>query len=227
MLQKVNSGGPSVPATHRTFLRVTEDEVRQALSTTSNKSAPGPSGITYKLLKWTFEANPGLIITTLNGALEHGTHPWGTADVVVIPKPNKPDYSLAKAYRPISLLECTGKLLEKIVANRLGADERNHNLIGHMQFGLRKYHSAPDATTLLCYKAEMTIRSGNIGGVLLLDISRFFDHLNPATTVATLADLGVDSTTCAWVHSFMTERTLRFTFNGEQSEPFDQDMGVP
>jgi hypothetical protein len=73
----------------------------------------------------------------------------------------------------------------------------------------------------------MTIRSGNVGGILLLDISRFFDHLNPATTVATLADLGVDSSTCAWVHSFMTERTLRFTFNGEQSEPFDQDMGVP
>jgi hypothetical protein len=126
-----------------------------------------------------FEANPSLIITTLNGALEHGTHPWGAADVVVIPKPHKPDYSLAKAYRPISLLECTGKLLEKIVANRLGADERNHHLIGPTQFGSWKYHSAPDAATLLRYKAEMTIRSGNVGGVLLLDISRFFDHLNP------------------------------------------------
>jgi hypothetical protein len=72
LLQEVNSGGPSFPVPRRAFLRVTEDEVRQALSTTSNRSAPGPSGITYKLLKWTFEANPGLIITTLNGALEHG-----------------------------------------------------------------------------------------------------------------------------------------------------------
>jgi retron-type reverse transcriptase len=227
MLQEVNSSGPSLAIPRRSFVRVTEDEVRRALSSTSNKSAPGPSGITYKLLKWTFDANPGLIITTLNGALEHGTHPWGTADVVVIPKPHKPDYSVAKAYRPISLLECTGKLLEKIVANRLGADERNFNLIGPSQFGSRKYHSAPDAATLLRYKAEMTIRSGNVGGVLLLDISRFFDHLNPATTVATLADLGVDPSTCAWVHSFMTEHTLRLTFNGDQSDPFRQDVGVP
>jgi hypothetical protein len=148
-LQEVNSGGPSLAIPQRAFTRVTEDEVRRALSSTSNKSAPGPSGITYKLLKWTFEANPSLIITTLNRALEHGTHPWGTADVVVIPKPHKPDYSVAKAYRPISLLECTGKLLEKIVANRLGADERNHRLIGPSQFGSRKYHSALDAATLL------------------------------------------------------------------------------
>jgi hypothetical protein len=157
LLQPVNSGGPALAAPRRLFFRVTEDEVRHALAHTSNKSAPGPSGITYKLLKWTFEANPGLIITTLNGALEHGTHPWGTADVVVIPKPHKPDYSVAKAYRPISLLECTGKLLEKIVANRLGADERHFQLIGPSQFGSRKYHSAPDAATLLRYKAETTI----------------------------------------------------------------------
>jgi hypothetical protein len=149
------------------------------------------------------------------------------SDVVIIPKPHKPNYSVAKAYRPISLLECTGKLLEKVIANRLGADERNFNLIGCMQFGSRKYHSTPDTTTLLRYKAEMTIQSGNIGRVLLLDISHFFDHLNPATMVATLADLGIDSNTCAWVHGFMTEWTLRFTFNGEQSDPFDQDMGVP
>jgi hypothetical protein len=46
-------------------------------------------------------------------------------------------------------------------------------------------------------------------------------------TVATLADLGVDHHTCAWVHSFMTERTLRLTFNGDQSDPFRQDVGVP
>jgi hypothetical protein len=103
MLQLVNSGGPSSAVPQRPFYRVTEDEVRQALAHTSNKSAPGPSGITYKLLKWTFEANPGLIITTLNGALEHGTHPWGDADVVVIPKPHKPDYSVAKVYRLLRL----------------------------------------------------------------------------------------------------------------------------
>jgi hypothetical protein len=227
LLQTANSGGPSLSTNRRSFFHVTKEEVRQALSTTSNKSAPGPSGITYKLLKWTFAANPDLIITTLNGALEQGTHPWGTADVVVIPKPNKPDYSLAKAYRPISLLECTGKLLEKIVANRLGADERNFSLIGPMQFGSRKYHSAPNAATLLRFKAQTTIRSGNVGGILLLDISRFFDHLNPTMMVTTLADLGVDAQTCAWVHSFMTERTLRLTFNGDQSDPFRQDVGVP
>jgi hypothetical protein len=39
--------------------------------------------------------------------------------MVVIPKPNKPDYSNPKAYRPIALLNCLGKVLEKLMASRL------------------------------------------------------------------------------------------------------------
>jgi hypothetical protein len=34
----------------------------------------------------------------------------------MVNKPQKPDYTIPKAYRPITLMECTGKLLEKIVA---------------------------------------------------------------------------------------------------------------
>jgi hypothetical protein len=40
--------------------------------------------------------------------------------MVVIPKPNKPDYSTIKAYYPIALLNCLGKILEKLMAMHLG-----------------------------------------------------------------------------------------------------------
>jgi hypothetical protein len=35
---------------------------------------------------------------------------------VIIPKPNEPDYSDPKAYRPIALLNCLRKILEKLMA---------------------------------------------------------------------------------------------------------------
>ena len=80
------------------FYQITAGEVTLALAGTSNKSAPGPSGINYKLVKWAFEAHPTLILEILNTALCLGHHPWTTAKVVIIPKPNKDDYSAAKAY---------------------------------------------------------------------------------------------------------------------------------
>ena len=39
---------------------------------------------------------------------------------IIIPKPNKEDKKDPKAYRPISLLNYLGKILEKIIATRLG-----------------------------------------------------------------------------------------------------------
>ena len=47
-----------------------------------------------------------------------GFHPehWKTARGVTIPKPGKDDYSLAKSYQVISLLDCLGKVVEKTAA---------------------------------------------------------------------------------------------------------------
>ena len=108
---------------------------------------------------------------TIDEPILLGHHLWPDANVAIIPKPNKPSYDVPKAYCLILLLECAGKILEKVIANQLSADNIEHNLIGPNQFGSRKYHSAPDAALLLHYKAEMTIKAKHIGAILLFDIS--------------------------------------------------------
>jgi hypothetical protein len=101
----------------------------------SNSSAPGISGIGYKILKWAHSTCPDVLTLLFNLCLESGTHPWKHTKVVVINKPDKPDYSLPKAYRPISLLKCIGKLLEKVVAKRFNCNIEQHRLIPMTQFG--------------------------------------------------------------------------------------------
>ena len=98
--------------------------------------------------------------------------------------------------------------------------------MGPNQFA-RKYHSAPDAATLLRYKATKSKRSGRVSGVLLLNISRFFDHLNPDILINTLCDMGVDPQTCAWIRSFMTDRSLSLSFNNYSTDRFVPTSGTP
>ena len=86
------------PLPPRLLEEVILEEISTALFSTSNKSAPGSSGINYKLLKWAFAASPQRFLDLFNAALTLGHHPWKEASVVVIPKLNKPDYSLPKAY---------------------------------------------------------------------------------------------------------------------------------
>jgi hypothetical protein len=102
--------------------------------------------------------------------------------VVILNKPNRPDYSLAKAYCPISLLECTAKLLEKIVTKRVNANIISANLLPMSQFRSCPQHNTINTIATLIHKTQATQQTGNAGALLLFDISGFFNNINPECT---------------------------------------------
>ena len=215
------------PQPVREWPPIIDEEIKAALSGTSNGSAPGPSGINYKLLKWAFEASPSRFISIFNSALSLGHHPWKDAKVVVLPKPGKPDYSMPKAYRPISLLECCGKLLEKIVATRVLADVNAFDLIPSNQFGSRDYHCAADAALIVAHNAQACIASRHVGVLILFDIQGFFDNVNVERAVRVFQDLGFPPQFCAWIRSFLTGRHVFLSFNGFTADSISIDFGTP
>lgn len=61
--------------------------------------------------------------------LSHHPKAWRTAAIVVLRKPGKPDYTILKAYRLISLLNTLRKLLEAIIVKRISYYAEKHNLL--------------------------------------------------------------------------------------------------
>jgi hypothetical protein len=53
--------------------------------------------------------------------MEEGTLPnqWRHAKIIPLKKPNKEDYTMARAWRPISLLATLRKILESVIAERI------------------------------------------------------------------------------------------------------------
>jgi hypothetical protein len=203
------------------------EEVSKALSTTTNRSALGPSGIRYKILKWAHEACPDIIPTLLTNCLNSGIHPWKKATVVMLNKPKKLDYSVPKAYWPIALMECAGKLLEKIVAKRINDDIETYNLLPMTQYGSRPWHNTMDTIACLVHKIQGTIKTGHAGALLLFDIAGFFDHINPQCTVAILRNKGFPPMVCEWMLSFLTGREVAIKIGDYSSEPFPILGGTP
>lgn len=80
-----------------------------------------------------------------------GYHPlkWRQATGAVLKKKGKTDYQIPKSYRVISLLNCFGKVSERIIANRLGALAETTHLIHQTQIGGRRSKSAIDAALVL------------------------------------------------------------------------------
>jgi hypothetical protein len=122
-------------------LRISTQEVYLALKSTKKRSAPGIDQIDGRILK----ALPADYINQLtkifNGLFLQGAFPeeWSESLVIFIPKPH------GEGVRPISLMSCTFKTMEKVIYFRLRWYVEKHNILPSFQFGFRPHKSCVDA----------------------------------------------------------------------------------
>ncbi len=113
-------------------------EISKILETCKIRKASGPDNVSNRCLK----NLPKLVIVFLsrvfNSCFEQSYFPiaWKLAKVIPILKPGK-DSSDPTSYRPISLLSCLGKVLEKLLLDRLIEVEEVNKVIIPQQFGFR------------------------------------------------------------------------------------------
>lgn len=89
----------------------------------------------------------------------------------------KADTAAPRSYHIISLLNCLGKVLERITAKRLGFLAETTNLLDPSQIRGRLKKSIVDATILLVNKVEENRRANRKTSVLFLDIKSAFNHV--------------------------------------------------
>ena len=109
------------------------------LLTCSNLSAPGPVHISWEHLKLFLkdDAFRAFFLQLANDIVKSGVWPdiFKMSTTVIIPKPKKDDYTKAKSYHPIALLECPGKLISKLITNCLQSDISIFEIAHPLQFG--------------------------------------------------------------------------------------------
>jgi hypothetical protein len=130
---------------------VTELEIRRSLKTAKSSTAPGEEGLPTLVWKHLWRYLGKLITRIFTASIDLGHHPkqWRGAKIVVLRKPGKPDYSVPGAYRPISLLNTLGKLLEAVIARRLSYLVEKHGLLPDTQFGGRPGRTTEQALLVL------------------------------------------------------------------------------
>ena len=70
---------------------------------------------------------------------------------IVIPKPNKTSYDFPKVFWSIILLNMMGKLIEKVISNRIQLHVASNNFIYHSQLDGLKFKSITNADVALTY----------------------------------------------------------------------------
>ncbi|KAF5319459.1 hypothetical protein D9619_008774 [Psilocybe cf. subviscida] len=213
------------------FEEITEEEVYEALHKNSTNTAPGYSQVTYKCIQWAWATGKGkrYIYLLMNKCLQVGYHPrsWRQAVAVALRKPNKPDYSNPRAYRLITLLECLGKVLERIVARRLTYLAGKYDLIPPGQFGGKSNSSTTDALLTFVNDIQSAWNHGYATTALTFDIKGYFDFVNHKRLLSELRRKKLPIQYIKWTASFLEEREAAVCLDGKVGEMKKVQNGIP
>jgi len=132
-----------------------KEEFKQVISNCNDLSVPGPVKLTWRHLKSIINQDDCLIniINIANSCfkLRHWPNYFKYSSTIIIPKPNKTSYNQLKAFRPIVLLNTLGKLIEKVIAERLQFTVASNNFIHPSQLGGLKFKSTTNASVALTH----------------------------------------------------------------------------
>ncbi|RDX51329.1 hypothetical protein OH76DRAFT_1309435, partial [Lentinus brumalis] len=119
------------------FQPITDEQVRRAIRQLKSFKVPGPDGIPNEVYRATADVLVPLLGKLFRATFELQYYPekWKVSDTVVLRKPGKTDYTVAKAYRGIALLSCLSKILSKCVADVLVYHAEKHGMLPSLQFG--------------------------------------------------------------------------------------------
>ena len=205
---------------------VEEEDVSRLLRRTPRR-APGPSGITWPVVK----NLPPPIISSLtaifNASLASGYFPkaFKTSNIILIEKPEK-DPHLPENYRPISLLSIIGKTFERILNRRLRLHLDAYELLSPQQFGFRSHASTEDALNTIIAYCQNSPR--HKVALVTKDVKKAFDTVwHTGLKYKICNNFRLPSLTKKLLSNFLEDRRTRIKHLNAFSIFFNTKAGVP
>jgi hypothetical protein len=199
---------------------LTLQEIEEKVMVAKPWKAPGEDGLPAIVWKKLWHVVKHRVWTLFDSSLREGVvpHQWRTAKIIPLKKPGKDDYTLAKAWRPISLLSTLGKILEAVVAERISYAVEAHGLLPANHFGARKRRSADQALVLLQERIYKAWRMGRVLSLVSFDVKGAYNGVCKERLLERMKARGIPNRLVKWVDAFCSERTASVVVNGHTSE---------
>ena len=203
-------------------------ELDMALRKLKGKKSPGLDRITNDMLKKLPPKGKEILLQLYNLSWSNKQCPkeWKTAEIVTIPKPGK-DHSLTTSHRPISLLSCISKLMERMVQARLQDFLERRNLLHPSQAGFRKARSTIEQITRLTQHLIDGLQCRERSVTVYVDFTKAYDKVWRDRLWAKMGWLGIPACVVKWVKSLLSDRHAMVRYNNAHSNKKRLDNGLP
>lgn len=202
-----------------TMPRLTIEEVERKVFAAKSWKAPGEDGLPAMVWKQVWPTVKDRVLLLFQTSLEEGSLPtqWRNAKIIPLKKPDKKDYTVAKAWRPISLLSTLGKTLEAVVAERISYAVETFGLLPTNHFGARKKRSTEQALLLLQEHIYKAWRSRKVLSLVSFDVKGAYNGVYRERLLQRLSTRGIPPALVRWIGAFCSRRTATIMVNGHTS----------
>ncbi|KAJ2900039.1 RNA-directed DNA polymerase from transposon X-element [Zalerion maritima] len=207
---------------------LSEQELKAATIAVKSNS-PGVDGVSVRLLKACWPGIKEHVRRLFQACMEIGYHlrPFRTAEVVMLRKPNKKDLTTPRSWRPIALLFCIGKGLERLVARRIASTALTHKVISPQQAGALPTRSATDLIACVTHEIEHSLENRHTATMMTLDVQGAFDATLRKRLMLRMLQQGWPTNLVRFVGSFMEERRARIRLEDTVTETQKISCGLP
>ena len=209
------------------FRHITVHKVRKLLKGLSNSRSTGVDELDNFSVKLAADyiAHPLHHIVTLSLLQQQFPSAWKSSKVLPLHK--KGELLERKNYRPVAILSPLSKILEKVVFEELYSYFHQNQLFHPSLHGYRKHRSTQTALLQLYDRWVRAASSGQLSGVVLLDLSAAFDLVDPQLLLQKLQLYGADAGVLAWLESYLTGRQQAVWIDSAMSDFLASEVGVP
>lgn len=124
---------------------------------------------------------------------------WKESVTVVLRKPGRSDYSLAKSYCPIALMNCMGKILSSCVTDILKYHVERLGLLPNHHFSRRAGRTTTDSLHLITKMVRDAWRAKKVASILFLDVEAVFPSTIPEHLFHQMRKLGIPAVIVDWL----------------------------
>jgi ribonuclease HI len=193
-------------------------KIKEAISSTPAHKACGPDEIKPIVLQNLPDSAIELLKDIYNGSVTAKYTPlaWRKANVIMIPKPGKPDYQIAKAFRPITLSNHIFKTLEKLTLWEITENDLKAKPLSKNQHAFRNNTSTESAALHVVTMIEEALLHSKkkfcVG--VFADIEGAFDTVTGEAIIKAMKKKSIDDAIIGWYEQYIGNRIATLKVSG-------------
>lgn len=204
----------------------TNEVIHKILQHLNHNKSPGFDGIRASDLKYINNDITPVITHLINRCIAESVYPDKLKIGIIRPIYKKGSHSVYNNYRPITILSCIDKIVERYFGNEISRYLEKNKVINKYQFGFQRNRSTSQLLCQFTNEINKHLNYKNHTVVIFIDFSKAFDTLRYKTLFTKLQQNGIQGPLLDWLMDYHFNRNTMVKIADSYSNKIPTDVGT-